>query len=164
MFEVVWILGVCLLVVGLADTKARPMTLLLWLALIQTTLATLTLDSIDHQVMIRPVIDIVICRLAMLVSGRGDIRFRIVLTYIGMMVVHGIYWIAWFSGVDLWYMYPHVINVLWLMQTAVVAGPKGGEIIGRASAFVGAWVSSWRAMALGRFLGACNRPTRQEGL
>lgn len=163
-YAAVWILGVCLLVVGLADTKARPMTLLLWLALIQTALSALTLDSVDHQVMFRPVIDIVACRMAMMISGCDEIRLRVVLIYIGMIIVHGVYWIAWFCGVDLWYVYPHVLNVLWLMQAAMVAGPKGGEIIGRASAFVGAWVSSWRSMALGRFLGSHNRPARQEGI
>lgn len=149
MFEAVSIAGLCLLALGLADTRARPMALILALAWLETALFDI-MTTVDMAIAMRPLIDFCAGIMALGVVTRDRWSITVPAVFSVMMLCHAGYWIAWHNGVDLWYAYPHALNALWLLQLAAVAWPAGGEIVQRASSYLGARMPSWGALDLSR--------------
>lgn len=150
MYEAVSIAGLCLLALGLADTRARPMALLLVIVWLETALIDASV-SVDMSVVMRPVVDLVAGFMALKVIGRNRWSCAVPALFAVMLMCHAAYWTAWHNGIDLWYAYAHALNALWLCQLACVAWPFAGDRIARASSYLGSWLSSWRALALGRY-------------
>lgn len=143
MFEAASILGPCLLVLALTDTKARLMALLLWLVWGETALFDMMV-SVDVAVMMKPLIDFIGAVMALGIVTRERWSIMVPALFAVMMLCHAAYWLAWHNGIDLWYIYAHALTVLWLLQCAAVAWPAGRQAIGRASSYMGARFSSRR--------------------
>lgn len=163
MFEAASILGPCLLAFGLVDTRARLMTLLLVIVWIETALFD-AMVSVDMAVMMKPLIDFTGGIMALGIVTRERWSVMVPALFAVMMLCHGAYWLAWHNGVDLWYVYAHALTAFWLLQCAAVAWPSGGRIVGLASAYLGARLSSRGAMALRRSMGAGHGSSDQESL
>jgi len=147
MIVAVSIAGLCLLALGLADTRARYMALILALVWLETALFDL-MASVDMAIAMRPLIDFCGAIMALGVVTRERWSKLVPALFAVMMLCHSAYWLAWHNGVDLWYAYPHALNALWLCQLAAVAWPGGGQLVG----VVGAWLSrvfnGWRSNAV----------------
>lgn len=163
MFEAASILGPCLLAFGLVDTRARLMTLLLVIVWIETALFDVMV-SVDMAVAMKPLIDFVGGIMALGIVTRERWSVMVPALFAVMLLCHSAYWLAWHNGIDLWYVYAHALTALWLMQCAAVAWPSGGRVIGLASAYLGARLSSRGAMALRRSMGARHGSSDQESL
>ena len=161
MFEAASTLGLCLLAFGLVDTRARLMTLLLVIVWIETALFD-AMVSVDVAVMMKPLIDFVGGIMALGIVTRERWSVMVPALFAVMLLCHSAYWLAWHNGIDLWYVYAHALTALWLMQCAAVAWPSGGRVIGLASAYLGARLSSRGAMALRRSMGARHGSSDQE--
>lgn len=163
MFEAASILGLCLLAFGLVDTRARLMTLLLVIVWIETALFD-AMVSVDMAVMMKPLIDFVGGIMALGIVTRERWSVMVPALFAVMLLCHAAYWLAWHNGIDLWYVYAHALTALWLLQCAAVAWPSGGRVIGVASAYLGARLSSRGALALRRSMGARHGSSDQESL
>ena len=163
MFIVVSIIGFVLLAMGLADKRARHMALLLALLWFETAVIDFG-TTVDVAIALRPVVDFVggIMALAMITRERWSLMVPALFAV--MLLSHAAYWIAWHNGVDLWYVYPHALNALWLCQLAAVAWPSGSRVIGLASAYTRSRLSSRRTMAVRRPMGARDGSSDQESL
>lgn len=140
MFEAASLLGPCLLALGLVDTRARLMALLLVLVWGETALFDMMV-SVDMAVMMKPLIDFTGAIMALGIVTRERWSIMVPALFAVMMLCHGAYWLAWHNGVDLWYVYAHALTALWLLQCAAVAWPAGRQAIERASSYMGARLS-----------------------
>ena len=163
MFEAASLLGPCLLALGLVDTRARLMALLLVLVWGETALFDM-MASTDMAVVMKPLIDFVGGIMALGIVTRERWSVMVPALFAVMLLCHSAYWLAWHNGIDLWYIYAHALTALWLLQCAAVAWPSGGRVIGLASAYLGARLSSRGAMALRRSMGARHGSSDQESL
>lgn len=163
MFEAASLLGPCLLALGLVDTRARLMALLLVLVWGETALIDFV-ASVEVAVALKPVVDLVGGVMALSVITRERWSLLVPALFCVMLLGHAAYWIAWHNGLNLWYIYAHALTALWLLQCAAVAWPSGGRVIGLASAYLGARLSSRGAMALRRSMGARHDSSGKESL
>lgn len=163
MFEAVSILGPCLLALGLVDTRARLMTLLLVLVWSETALFDMMVST-DIAVIMKPLIDFVGGIMALGIVTRERWSIMVPALFAVMMLCHGAYWLAWHNGIDLWYIYAHALTVLWVIQTACVAWPAGRQAIGHASSYFGPRLSSRGRMAVGGSVRARDGSSDQESL
>lgn len=144
MFEAASLLGPCLLALGLVDTRARLMALLLVLVWGETALFDM-MASTDMAVIMKPLIDFVGGIMAIGIVTRERWSVMVPALFAVMLLCHSAYWLAWHNGIDLWYVYAHALTALWLLQCAAVAWPAGRQAIGRASSYMGARLSARRA-------------------
>lgn len=163
MLTVVSIAGAAFLALGLWDKRARPMALLLAFVWLEATLIDFV-ASVDVAVALKPVVDFVGGVMALSVITRERWSLMVPALFSVMLLGHAAYWIAWHNGLNLWYIYAHALTALWLLQCAAVAWPSGGRVIGVASAYLGARLSSRGAMALRRSMGARHGSSDQESL
>ena len=163
MLTVVSIAGAAFLALGLWDKRARPMALLLAFVWLEATLIDFV-ASVDVALALKPVVDFVGGVMALSLITKERWNLMVPALFCVMLLAHSGYWIAWHNGVDLWYAYAHALTALWLLQCAAVAWPSGGRVIGLASAYLGARLSSRGAMALRRSMGARHGSSNQESL
>lgn len=152
MIEAVSIAGLCLLALGLADTRARLMALILALAWLETALFDL-MATVDMAIAMRPLIDFCAGVMALGVVTKDRWSITVPAVFAVMLLCHGAYWMAWRNGVDLWYAYPHALNALWLLQLAAVAWPSGGKLVGLVGSWIGGIVHD-RSRAFGSAVGS----------
>ena len=163
MFEAASILGPCLLAFGLVDTRARLMALLLVLVWGETALFDM-MASTDMAVIMKPLIDFVGGIMALGIVTRERWSVMVPALFAVMLLCHSAYWLAWHNGIDLWYVYAHALTALWVIQTACVAWPSGGRLIGIASSYFGPRLSSRGRMAVGGSVRARDGSSDQESL
>lgn len=144
MFEAASLLGPCLLALGLVDTRARLMALLLVLVWGETALFDMMVST-DMAVVMKPLIDFVGGIMALGIVTRERWSVMVPALFAVMLLCHSAYWLAWHNGIDLWYIYAHALTALWLLQCAAVAWPAGRQAIGRASSYMGARFTARRA-------------------
>lgn len=147
MIEAVSIAGLCLLALGLADTRARLMALILALAWLETALFDI-MTTVDMAIAMRPLIDFCAGIMALGVMTRDRWSITVPAVFSVMLLCHAGYWMAWHNGVDLWYVYPHALTALWLLQCAAVAWPAGGQLIGISGAWLSRVLDGWRSNAI----------------
>lgn len=163
MLTVVSIAGAAFLALGLWNRRARPMALLLAFVWLEATLIDLV-ASVEVAVALKPAVDFVGGVMALAIITRERWNLMVPALFAVMLLCHSAYWLAWHNGIDLWYVYAHALTALWLLQCAAVASPSGGRVIGLASAYLGARLSSRGAMALRRSMGARHDSSGKESL
>lgn len=147
MLQAVWTVGVVLAVIAATDRRARPMLALIALVLVQTALCDAMIGDRLTEVAMRAPIDLSAGLLSLNLVRRERWSMAIPAIFSVCLLVHAAFWLSYYNGVDVWYDYAHTLNVLFLLQLACLAWPGGGQLIGRASAYMGLWRSSRGAMA-----------------
>ena len=162
MLQAVSIAGIVLMLIGMADPRARALVALIALVWLETAISSSLLAG-DHlwaaRWGMRVPIDIVAGFMALQMTLKCETKdegpplwmLGAVSCFSLMLLAHGAFWMARFNGVDLWAIYPHTLNVLFLLQLACLAWPGGGLLIGRAVSRVRGLVSGWRGWS---FVGA----------
>lgn len=147
MLQAVWTVGIVLAVIAATDRRARPMLALIALVLVQTALCDAMIGDRLTEVAMRAPIDLSAGLLSLNLVRRERWSMAIPAIFCVCLLVHAAFWLSYYNGVDVWYRYAHTLNVLFLLQLACLAWPGGGQLIGRASAYMGLWRSSRGAMA-----------------
>lgn len=158
MLQAVSIAGIVLMLIGMVDPRARALVALIALVWLETAISSSLLAG-DHlwsaRWGMRVPIDIVAGFMALQMTLKCETKdegpplwmLAVPACFILMLMAHAAFWMARFNGVDLWAIYPHTLNVLFLLQLACLAWPGGGQLIGRASAYMGLWRSSRGSVA-----------------
>ena len=137
MLQAVWTVGIVLAVIAATDRRARPMLALIALVLVQTALCDALLRDRLVEIAIRAPIDLSAGLLSLNLVRREKWSLAIPAIFSVCLLVHAAFWLSYYNGVDVWYDYAYTLNVLFLLQLACLAWPGGGQLIGRASAYMG---------------------------
>ena len=137
MLQAVWTVGIVLAVIAATDRRARPMLALIALVLVQTALCEALLRDRLVEIAIRAPIDLSAGLLSLNLVQREKWSLAIPAIFSVCLLVHAAFWLSYANGVDVWYDYAYTLNVLFLLQLACLAWPGGGQLIGRASAYMG---------------------------
>lgn len=137
MIQAVWTVGIVLAVIAATDRRARPMLALIALVLVQTALCDALLRDRLVEIAIRAPIDLSAGLLSLNLVRREKWSMAIPAIFSVCLLVHAAFWLSYSNGVDVWYDYAYTLNVLFLLQLACLAWPGGGQLIGRASAYMG---------------------------
>lgn len=124
-------------VIAATDRRARPMLALIALVLVQTALCDALLRDRLVEIAIRAPIDLSAGLLSLNLVRREKWSMAIPAIFSVCLLVHAAFWLSYANGVDVWYDYAYTLNVLFLLQLACLAWPGGGQLIGRASAYMG---------------------------
>lgn len=143
MIEAVWIATVCLTGIALLDTQAWRLLAVMWLVVIQMALSEAMIDERmgeywrSYEVAMKVPVDLVCGWMACKVTGHHRWQKIVPALFVVSLLAHSAYWLAWFNGMDLWFVYPHVLNVLWVLAMMSLAFPGGGRLVGH----VRSWAS-----------------------
>lgn len=163
MILAVWTVGIVLAVIAATDRRAWSSLTLIALVLVQTALAETIITDRLTQLSVRPMIDLCVGWISLsLVVPRERWTFIMPATFAIMMLAHGAFWLARSFGYDLWLPYVYTQNALWIAQLAGLAWPGGGKAYGRASSYLGSWMSFGGRLDLSRTGRRCNRTTEES--
>lgn len=155
MLQAVSIAGIVLMLIGMVDPRARALVALIALVWLETAISSSLLTG-DHlwaaRWGMRVPIDIVAGFMALTMTLKCEMKnegpplwmLAVPACFILMLMAHAAFWMARFNGIDLWGIYPHALNVLFLLQLACLAWPGGGQLIGRLRDWSSRLVDGWR--------------------
>ena len=144
MLQAVWTVGIVLAVIAATDRRARPMLALIALVLVQTALCEQMVSDRLTEVAMRIPVDLAGGLLSLNLIRRERWSLMIPAMFCAFLFCHAAFWLARFNGVDIWGIYPHALNALFLLQLASLAWPGGGRLIGRLRDWSSRLVDGWR--------------------
>lgn len=151
------IAGIVCLLIGMSDRRARPMAVLLALVWLETILID-TLAASVVAVALKVPVDLSAGILALGVVRKECWSLMVPALFSVILLCHAAFWLCGLNGVSIWEPYAYALTGLFLLQTASVAWPGGGHLIGRAGAWVRSLGHGWRSRG---FLGA-GKATRTD--
>lgn len=159
MLQAVSFAGIVFMLIGMMDPRARPFVALIALAWLETAIssALLTGDDLwDARWMMRVPIDLTAGGMAVWMTRSCEAKgvqapFWMACVpsfFIVMLLTHGLFWWPAWNGKQFFDIYAHTLNVLWLLQLAVLATPGGGNLVGIAGAWLSRVLDGWRSNAI----------------
>lgn len=151
MIEAVWIATGVLTGVAMLDKRAWKLLAIMALVVIQTALVEWSVDARfgdDErliEIAMKMPIDGICGWMALCIATRDRWQMAVPALFVVTLLCHAAYWMGRFNGVDLWSVYPHALNVLWIASMVALALPGGGALIGYVVAWAGRFRHDWRA-------------------
>jgi hypothetical protein len=157
MLDFVSIFGLILAAIAFCDRRAWPLLVVMALSWMETGIASVLTRDVLMQLGFRIPIDMSCGFLALLFSAgrREKWALAFVSLFPVLLLLHGLYWLSRYNGLNFWLFYAHSLNGVFLIQLACLAFPGGTRLVGVIRSWVGAFLDSgrWRSgVGLGKAL------------
>lgn len=137
MIEFVWLVSAVLALAALSDRRAWSLLSVVAFVAVMGVIRDASISDRMIQVAMKIPFDAFGCWLAIhaITSKSKAWEFVVPASFCAALVAHSAYWLSYFNGLDIWYIYAHTLNALWLGCLASLCWPAGGRLIGIATSW-----------------------------